>query len=353
MATNSRSRLADLTAGLMIPSAEQQSTDAPKTPAMETKFPPVATGPARAKTGPGQMAVFRNHMLQTDEEAGQLRERLKRFEGAFPAVKLDPKKIRGTKWANRHAESFHTVEFLRLKTEIERAGGNVQPIMVRQISSTDEYEIAFGHRRHRACLELGIPVLAMIWQGELSDAELFVIMDRENRERADLSAYEQGQMYLRALEEGLYPSVRQLSESLGVSHTWVNKTIQVANLPAPVVEAFASPLDIQPKHAKDLLLVLESDRKGVLKRAEKIRGKKLKPAAVLARLLGSPDEGGPEEPIQLKTGTKVFGSCQFSKDGGAVLKLVPTAVTDADMEQLTAAFEQAIRQLRKSSAAGS
>ena len=75
-------------------------------------------------------------------------------------------------------------------------------------------------------------------------------MDRENRERADLSPYEQGAAYRRALDEGLYPSARRLAEALGVSHTWVNNTLEVADLPPAVVRSFPSPLAIQHRHAR-------------------------------------------------------------------------------------------------------
>ena len=42
-------------------------------------------------------------------------------------------------------------------------------------------------------------------------------MDRENREREDLSPYEQGTMYQQALDAGLFPSQRRLAEQLGVN----------------------------------------------------------------------------------------------------------------------------------------
>ena len=77
------------------------------------------------------------------------------------------------------------------------------------------YEIVFGHRRHRACLELGLLVVTLV--KDLTEQELFEQMDRENRQRKDLTAYEQGEMYRHALDEGLYPSMRKLSESLGVA----------------------------------------------------------------------------------------------------------------------------------------
>ena len=218
------------------------------------------------------MLQFRGQMLAVEGELGKLRDRLKEHEGSTPTRKLDPQAVVPSRWANRHPDSFSTAEFARLKQDIELAGGNVQPISVRVlIDQPGRYEIVFGHRRHRACSELGIPVLATIDTSAVSDHELFSAMDRENRERADLSPYEQGTMYRRALDEKLYPSNRRLAEALGVSHTWVANVLLVADLPAPVVECFRSPLEIQHRHAKSIASALETDRKGVLRRAEKLR----------------------------------------------------------------------------------
>ena len=259
----------------------------------QPKFPPVATG-TTARTGPGQMLQFRGQMLAVEGELGKLRDRLKEHEGSAATRKLDPQLIVPSRWANRHPDSFDTADFARLKQDIELAGGNVQPISVRLlIDQPGRYEIVFGHRRHRACIELGIPVLATIDASAVSDHELFSAMDRENRERADLSPYEQGAMYRRALDENLYPSNRRLAEALGVSHTWVANVIQVADLPAPLVECFRSPIDIQHRHAKAIAAALEIDRKGVLRRAEKLRSQdrpKAAAAAVVAALLGSANE---------------------------------------------------------------
>ncbi len=68
----------------------------------------------------------------------------------------------------------------------------------------------------------------------MSDHELFSAMDRENRERADLSPYEQGTMCRCVLDEKLYPSNRRLAEGPGVSHTWVANVPLVEDLPSPV-----------------------------------------------------------------------------------------------------------------------
>ena len=110
---------------------------------------------------------------------------------------LDPRSIRRSHWANRIEAEFSTPEFALLKDEIASAGGNVQPIKVRRIAGeglvfdgqTPIYEIAFGHRRHRACLELGLAVQAVVVD-RMDDRTLFEAMDRENRGRKNLSAWE-------------------------------------------------------------------------------------------------------------------------------------------------------------------
>ena len=286
---------------------------------LQPKFPPVATG-ATPRTGPGQMLQFRGQMLAVEGELGKLRDRLREHEGSTPTRKLDPQADVPSRWANRHPDSNSTAEFARLKQDIELAGGNVQPISVRVlIDQPGRYEIVFGHRRHRACSELGIPVLATIDTSAVSDHELFSAMDRENRERADLSPYEQGAMYRRALDEKLYPSNRRRAEALGVSHTWVANVLLVADLPAPVVECFRSPLEIQHRHAKSIASALETDRKGVLRRAEKLRAQERPKTAatVVAALAGASNEVA--EPVHqpLEVDGKQVG--RWSRDGAGRL----------------------------------
>ena len=326
---STKSKLLAMTENLQLPEAATAALGGPTTtpmaaddgppgigtPQSQTKFPPVATG-AAPRTGPGQMLQFRGQMLAVEGELGKLRDRLKEHEGAIPTRKLDPKTIVPSRWANRHPDSFTTAEFARLKQDIELAGGNVQPISVRVlIDQPGRYEIVFGHRRHRACSELGIPVLATIDTSAVSDHDLFSAIDRENRERADLSPYEQGTMYRRALDEKLYPSNRRLAEALGVSHTWVANVLLVADLPAPVVECFRSPLEIQHRHAKSIASALETDRKGVLRRAEKLRAqdRPKAPAAVVAALVGASNEAA--EPVHqpLEVDGKQVG--RWSRDG--------------------------------------
>ena len=133
------------------------------------------------------------------------------------------------------------------------------------------YEIVFGHRRHRACLDLGLPVLALV--EELGEQQLFVERERENRARKDLSAWEQGMMYARALDQGLYPSNRQLAQAIGRDLGDIGKALSLAKLPLAVVQAFASPLDLQYRWAKPLADAQQRDPDGLVARAKALKSK--------------------------------------------------------------------------------
>lgn len=229
-------------------------------------------------------ALFRDEKVTAENQL--LKQRLAEFDGASPSRLIDPAKIKPSKWANRQEQSFRNDKFKKLKDEIESAGGNVQSIKVRPLlGKDDEYELVFGHRRHRACLELGFNVFAVI--EEMSDAELFCQMDRENREREALRPYEAGLAYAKALDEGLFPSARKLSESAAIDLSQLGKALALARLPADVVQAFPSPLDLQYRWAPEITKVMQKDPDLVLSIAKAIQKESPRPSAVkvLARLI--------------------------------------------------------------------
>lgn len=68
--------------------------------------------------------------------------------------------------------------------------GQKVPILVRpHPSKLDHYEIAYGRRRWKACLELGIAVLAII-DRNLNTEQLVIAQGKENHERKNLSFIE-------------------------------------------------------------------------------------------------------------------------------------------------------------------
>jgi ParB family chromosome partitioning protein len=243
----------------------------------------------RPKTAPGAMMALANdqrsellrendalrvQVARTAELEGRLQDavtELQTWDGAKATRLLDTREIKRSEYANRHESSFLNSDFEALKHEIQEAGGNIQPIKVRAIANPGDgprYEIVFGHRRHEACAQLGLPVLVFI--DNLDDRALFEEMERENRERADLSAWEQGVMYARALDRGLYPSLRQMASAIGVDPTNLSKALVLARLPEQVLKAFASPLDLQFRWSTALKAALEADPAGLNARAAKM-----------------------------------------------------------------------------------
>ncbi|NEX63994.1 ParB/RepB/Spo0J family partition protein [Noviherbaspirillum galbum] len=229
-----------------------------------------AAAPTPLRTSPGQMLMVNSLMKESNEKLAKLEAQLKDFEGTLPVRLIDANDVVPSRWANRDAQGFDTPEFAALREEIASGDGNVQPIKVRPLKDqAGKYEIVFGHRRHRACLELGKPVLAMV--EEVSDTELFKEMDRENRSRLDLSPWEQGMMYRRALDEKLFSSQEQLARELGVDAGNVSKALKLAALDKVIVEAFKSPLDLQYRWAKPLLEASQRDSALVASRADELR----------------------------------------------------------------------------------
>lgn len=280
------------------------------------------------------MLAFRAHMQESTERVTELEEQLRQFQGSQLAQKLDSAKIVPSQWANRHDSSFEGAKFQALRSDIESAGGNVQPILVRPKSGGEQYEIVFGHRRHRACLELGLPVLAVV--AEVNDRDLFAAMDRENRARADLSPFEQGEMYRRALDDGLFPSLRDLSRQLGVDPGNVSKAIGVARLPAEIIGAFPLPTQIQFRWGSDLHKALQRDPDLVLARARELKqnGQPNSASEVMDFLLhGQPKKAYPEKKKIFSNGSPV-GNYSRAKDGGVRLEFEPNALSEQQAKRL-------------------
>ena len=272
--------------------------------------PPEILPGGRTFTGVGEMMGSLGKASPLGQELEAAKAKLRTFEGAALMRRLDPKTIVRSRWANRNEAEFATAEFAAFKTEIESAGGNVQPIGVRLVSGVFDgqtpsgreratevfdgqtptlHEIVFGHRRHQACLELGLPVTSMVV--DVDDIELFQAMDRENRLRKSLSPWEQGMMYRRALDEGLFPSLRKLAEVLDVNLSVASQSVAIARLPADVVYAFGTPLDIQFRWAAPLAEAVQKDPEGVLGQARAIRARACEnrqAKAVFAELLSLP-----------------------------------------------------------------
>lgn len=304
-----------------------------------------STREQKPKTAPGSMMHFLGTQSSAVREADELRERVRSFDGALPVRKLDPRKVRPSRWANRDEASFATPEFELFKDELSAAGGNVQPVKVRPLKEPVEgfeYELVFGHRRHRGSLERGLPLTAMI--EPLDDAALFVQMERENRSREDLSAWEQGVMYARALDEGLFASNRQLAAAIGRDLGDIGRAISLARLPSAVISAFKSPLHLQFRWAKPLSDAQQSDPEGLLARAKGLKEEGIEDAkSVFERLVASPGKAKTRKPVTIKGGAGRTAKLSFGEDGSARLEFSKNAIPP----ERQAAITELIREFLK------
>lgn len=329
---------------------------------------PVAASPAQAqeaklpKTAPGAMMAFadtqRSELLKENQslqaraaDADALRSRLdvataelRAWEGAAPARLLDPRLIVRGEYANRDRASFEGPAWEQFKAELASAGGNVQPIKVRPLAGESgdgakgqKYEVIFGHRRNQGCLELGLPVLALV--EEMDDRAAFIEMERENRERAELSPWEQGMHYRRALEQGLFPSNRKLAEALGIDLSAVGKALSLASLPDTVVRAFASPLELQYRFAKPLNDAVAADPEGVCARATEIvkAGRRLGAREVFDKLTNANTGmggGTVPPPIDVMLSSGRVATVELTAKGGAAVRINPGALKPDRLQAL-------------------
>lgn len=282
-----KDRLSKKTEGLFVPQRKEPGPTPP------------SPGTAPLRTSPGQMLMVNSLMKENNEKLASLEMRLKDFDGVLPVRLISADRIVASKWANRLEPSFHNADFAALREEIARAEGNIQPIKIRPIRGSDGFEVVYGHRRHRACLELNLPVLVLI--EEVSEQDLFKEMDRENRHRMDLSPWEQGVMYRRALEENLFRSLGELAREIGVDKGNISKALKLAELPEAVVAAFSSPLDLQYRWAKLLTDALQATPERVLAKAAELAGARhgLSPKQVLDALLGMAEKDVDERVVRL------------------------------------------------------
>ncbi|PXW97510.1 ParB family chromosome partitioning protein [Sphaerotilus hippei] len=356
---------------LSVKAARLNFSGLPGMPGVEAT--PVAEAAPRPKTAPGAMMAYandaRSELLKENEElrlraaeAASLKNQLgdalgdlQQWEGAKATRSIDPHLVIRSRFANRHELSFSTAEFQQLKSEIASAGGNVQPIKVRAIAAAQDapasYEIVFGHRRHQACLELGLPVLAVV--ENLDDRTLFVEMDRENRARKDLSAWEQGVMYRRALKQGLFPSNRRLAEAIGVDLSALGKALALADLPEALVNAFPSPLDLQFRWAKPLADAYSAHPEVVLQRARDLAKQKGKVTAkaVFEQLSQAGTKGvEPFHPLptcRLEVDGLAVGVIEMTPKGAITVSIDAGVVPGESLPRLGRAMEDFIRMLQK------
>lgn len=248
--------------------------------------------------------------------------------------------------------------------QIARAGGNTEPVLVRQIEAPPNvsYVVLVGARRLFAVDWLnrnGHPdmrVMARIVS--ISDEEAFLIARQENANREDISDLVRARG-LRLAKDLFYGGVQaRMAAALGVSRGHVSGIMALADLPDAIVSAFGRNEDLRSQHAELLapLLRRELARAKMLEEAARIDREQQKLSSanlplLPAQLVVTRLRSAGERSISASTSTASIwyrgedvGSIWRNPDG--IIQLGAAFPPGVPIEPLTKAIESALRSLR-------
>ena len=141
-------------------------------------------------------------------------------------------------------DNYVTEETCRAEIYSFSKHGQRVPVLGRPLAGDPDYEVEliYGARRLFVARHINAPLLVELRR--MTDAEGFVAMDIENRQRLNISPYERGLSYARWIRAGYFKSQDELARALKISAPQVCRLLKMAQLPAVVVNAFESPADI-------------------------------------------------------------------------------------------------------------
>jgi ParB family chromosome partitioning protein len=134
----------------------------------------------------------------------------------------------------RNPRKTYDADDLADLTSSIREKGIVQPILVRPLAGSSDFEIIAGERRWRAAQKAGLHEVPVVVH-EVSDREALEIAIIENVQRADLNPLEEALGYQQLLSDHQYTQ-QQLADAIGKSRPHIANTLRLLNLPDAVKE---------------------------------------------------------------------------------------------------------------------
>ncbi|WP_395398051.1 ParB/RepB/Spo0J family partition protein [Novosphingobium sp. BL-8A] len=276
---------------------------------------------------------------------------------------LDPARVRV--WPGNARSYIHLSEesCRELIDSIIAEGGQKVPAVVRRIDGDPDhdFEVIAGTRRHWSVAWLrahSYPDMHFVAQVvQLDDEAAFRLADLENRARKDVSDLERARNYAEALKHHYGNHMTRMAERLKLSKGWLSKMLKVAGIPDAILDAFASPADVQLKPAYPLAQALDDASKApaIRKEAQRLAreqvsrrngGRPAVPAAdVIKSLLAAPDAGRfrPEPKSVLSNHGRPVASIQSSNRQGVTMRL--HAGSGAQREQILDAVRELLAML--------
>jgi ParB family chromosome partitioning protein len=194
----------------------------------------------------------------------------------------------------RHFDQTHIEEL----AESIKSKGVLLPLIVRR--ANDGYVLVAGERRWRAAQRAGLRELPVMVR-EVSEKEAFELALIENIQREDLNPVEEAEAYKRLIEEhGL--TQEELAERVGKDRSTVANALRLLRLPDPIKEAIVSG-QLSMGHARALLAI--ADETDLRRAAEKVMREQLSVRAVEALVQRLKSKREPKEKGAEKTSAQV------------------------------------------------
>jgi ParB family transcriptional regulator, chromosome partitioning protein len=178
----------------------------------------------------------------------------------------------------RHFDEVHIEEL----AESIRSKGVLSPVIVRR--SSQGYVLVAGERRWRAAQKAGLRELPVMVR-EVSEKEAFELALIENIQREDLNPVEEAEAYRRLIDEhGL--TQEALAARVGKDRSTVANALRLLRLPDAIKQAIVSG-ELSMGHARALLAI--ADEGDLRKAAEKViaEGLSVRAAEALVQRLKS------------------------------------------------------------------
>jgi ParB family chromosome partitioning protein len=280
---------------------------------------------------------------------------------------VDPVRCRMWSRHNRRYDLLSEASCADLLEGLRAQGEQEFPAIVRTIADDPDfdYEVICGARRHWSVSFLRTvehrQIKFLIEVRDLDDEGAFRLSDVENRARDDISDYERALDYRVAVEDYYGGVARRMAERMEVSEGWLSRFLELAKLPAVIVEAFGDIRQIRENHARLVkpLLADEKIRPKVMvaaktlasEQAERVRaGEPVLPAAkVIDRLkaaaVGKAQTAAKREPqvISSASGAALFSLLPKGAKRAVIELSLDANASNADFHQ---AFAAALADLR-------
>ena len=208
-----------------------------------------------ARVGAGVIGATQRSLSEIREE----RDRLQALVASGGGLELDASLIDASPFPDRLPDDGER-DFESFKKLIAEEGQKI-PIQVRKNPTVEgRYQIVYGHRRWRACLDLGIKVKAI--QVDMSDSELVVAQGIENAARQDLSWIERALFAWRMDEAGI--KARDIRAALAVDDPELARLRAVCRaLPVDVISAIGRAPKVGRPRWVELATFVNSEPKSV------------------------------------------------------------------------------------------